>query len=274
MSGTCARSALTFNSGSRPAGCGSRSTRPSLYGLEAHLASLIRLVDDFDPAVVVIDPLSSMLHAGSSSEVMTMLIREVDFLKSRGVTAMFTTLTGMEHLEQSGVAVSSLIDTWLLTRAVETNGERTRVLYLIKSRGTSHSNQLAEFELTDNGIRILDPYIGPAGVLTGSARLAQEAADTAERLKRAQEVQARQRDLHRRREAVEAQVAALWRGYEAEAEAAQQLAAEDQESADRVRDLRQVMAAHRSAPATATGDDGRSSALRGDGREGDPDDRA
>ena len=234
-----------------------QSTRPSLYGLEAHLASLMRLVNDFDPAVVVVDPISSMLHAGSSSEVVTMLIREVDFLKSRGLTAMFTTLTGMEHLEHSGVAVSSLIDTWLLTRAVETNGERTRVLYLIKSRGTSHSNQLAEFELTDNGIRILDPYIGAAGVLTGSARLSQEAADTALNLKRSQEVQSRQRELHRRREAVEAQVAALWRGYETDAEAVQQLVAEDQDRADRLRGLRQVMAQHRSAPDTRTDDDGR-----------------
>ena len=105
------------------------STRPSLYGLEAHLAMLMRLVDDFDPAVVVVDPLTSMLHAGSRSEVMTMLVRVVDFLKSRGITAMFTTLTGAEHLEESDVAISSLIDTWLLTRTVEANGERSRVLY-------------------------------------------------------------------------------------------------------------------------------------------------
>ena len=128
--------------------------------------------------------------------------------------------------------------------------------------------------MTDNGIRILDPYIGPAGVLTGSARLLQEAADTAQNVQRAQEVEARQRELQRRREAVEAQVAALWREYEAKAEGARQLLAEDRDRADRLFDLRQAMALHRSAPDTRTDDNGALPAGRGDGPGGEPDDRA
>ena len=246
-----------------------QSLRPSLYGLETHLATLMRLVDEFDPAVMVVDPLSSMLHAGSRLETTAMLVRVVDFLKGRGITVMFTTLTGTEHLEQSGAAISSLVDTWLLTRTVETNGERNRILYLIKSRGTRHSNQLAEFELTDHGIRILDPYIGPAGVLTGSARLTQEAADSAQQVARTQEIDTRGRDLARRREAVEAQVAALWREFEAEADAVHQLRTDAAAGESGRADLRAVMGRHRWAPISAAGENGTPPPRAGDGPLGD-----
>ncbi len=152
---------------------------------------------------------------------------------------------------------------------METNGERNRVLYLIKSRGTSHSNQLAEFELTDHGIRILDPYIGPAGVLTGSARLTQEAADTAQSLARAQEIDTRGRDLQRRREAVEAQVAALWRDFEAEADAVQQLRTDAAAGESGRADLRAVMGRHRWAPTSSAGENGTPPPRAGDGPLGD-----
>ena len=151
------------------------STRPSAYGLEMHLATLHKLVNEFQPRVVVIDPITTFLRAGSSSEAEGMLMRLIDFLKSQRITAVLTSLThGGDALETTQSSVSSLIDTWLLVRDIESRGERNRGLYVLKSRGMAHSNQIREFLLTDHGIDLLDVERGPDGVLIGSMRSARQ----------------------------------------------------------------------------------------------------
>ncbi len=186
------------------------AARPMLFGLEMHLASIHKIVMDFKPEAVVMDPISNMLLIGESYEVKAMLMRVIDFLKGQGITALFTSLTGGgEALEQSGVGISSLMDTWLLVRILETNGERNRLLYVLKSRGMAHSNQMREFQLTDNGIRLVDVYIGPGQVLTGSARIVQETADKAEKDAEEQAVARRQRELAQEQASLEAQIRSL-----------------------------------------------------------------
>ena len=149
-------------------------TRPSLLGLEAHLSSMQDLVTEHDPSVVVMDPISDLLTAGANRDVSSMLTRQVDFRKVRGVTAMFTILAHDGHLEHTSQQIASLIDVWLLMRTHEANGERNRSLSVLKARGTAHSNQVREFLLTERGIELVDVH-GLGEVLTGSARLAEEA---------------------------------------------------------------------------------------------------
>ncbi len=191
-----------------------RCVRPSLLGLEAHLAAMQALVEEFAPSVVVVDPISDLV--GSSRDVRSMLTRQVDFLKARSVTAMFTSLAADEH-ESTDQLVASLIDTCLLVRTLEGNGEHNRVLSVLKSRGMAHSNQVREFLLTDRGIELADVYVGPQGVLTGSARSAQEAKERTDAVERQEDLEQRRSSLQRQRESVEAQVAGLWRDFANEA---------------------------------------------------------
>jgi circadian clock protein KaiC len=193
------------------------AARPTLHGLEMHLATMYKAVRDFQPEAVLIDPISNLISVGTYEELKATLIRLVDFLKTSQITAMFTNLThGGSALESTEAGVSSLMDAWLLLRDLETNGERNRVLYLLKSRGMSHSNQLREFLITDRGIELTEAYTGPEGVLTGSARLAQAAKERAAALTRAQDIQRRQRELDRKRREVESQIAALRGALESE----------------------------------------------------------
>jgi circadian clock protein KaiC len=194
------------------------SSRPTLYGLETHLAVMHKQIKELNPRVVIIDPISNLVNTGSSTEVRSMLLRLVDFLKSRQITALFTSLSSpdMKNLEQTDVGISSIMDTWLLLRDIELGGERNRGLYVLKSRGMAHSNQIREFVLTDQGIDIRNVYIGPEGVLTGSMRLAQEARERAEKTSRQLEIEAKQRNLNRKRAALEAQIAALRAEFEGE----------------------------------------------------------
>jgi circadian clock protein KaiC len=187
------------------------ATRPTFHGLEMHLATMLRLVHDFRPRVVVVDPISNMLAAGTADEAQAMLLRLVDSLKHQQITALFTNLTsaGDASLEQTDLGVSSIVDTWILLRDIELGGERNRGMYVLKSRGMAHSNQIREFLLTDRGIELRDVYVGPEGVLTGSMRLAQEARERAAAIVREREGDRRRRKLERRRAAVEAQLAAL-----------------------------------------------------------------
>jgi circadian clock protein KaiC len=187
-----------------------RASRPTLYGLEMHLATMHREIVDFDPRIVIVDPVTNLTTSGSETEINAMLMRLIDFLKARQVTALFTSLTsGAEAIEQTAVGISSLMDTWLLVRIIEEGGERNRGLYVLKSRGMAHSNQVREFVMTHRGVELLDVYVGPHGVLTGSARYAQEAKERAEELLRQQEFESRRRGLERRRAAVDAQIMAL-----------------------------------------------------------------
>jgi circadian clock protein KaiC len=193
------------------------ATRPTNYGLETHLTTSIKMINTFQPSVVVLDPINAFVMGENQTEVKTMLLRLVDFLKMKGITAFFTSLTlAGDTMEITDVYISSLIDTWLLLRDIEIGGERNRGLYVLKSRGMEHSNQIREFKLTNHGIELLNVYVGPGGVLTGSARLSQETKDHAEQLLQKQEIVRKQIALQRKREATEAQIVMLQTEFEAE----------------------------------------------------------
>jgi len=186
------------------------ASRPTFYGLEMHLLVTHMLVEEHHPVIVVVDPVTNLVNAGSTMDVHAMAMRLVDYLKGRGITALMTTLTGGgRNLEQSEVNISSLIDTWLLVRDIEADGERNRGLYILKSRGMAHSNQIREFRLTDRGIDLLDVYLGPEGVLTGSARLSQEAKTQAAETERQENAQRRLLEIEAERKSLAAQVSAL-----------------------------------------------------------------
>jgi circadian clock protein KaiC len=198
--------------------------RPSLLGLEAHLFTMQKFVSEFDPAVVVMDPISDLLRIASEVEVSEMLTRQVDFLKAKGVTAFFTSLKyNFADLGETDLQIASLVDTWLLVKTLEGNGEYNRVLYVRKSRGMAHSNQIREFLITGQGVELADVYVGPQGVLTGSARQAQEAKELSDGTARQEDLEQRRLNLERRRDAVEAQTAALWREFQDEADLVGQL---------------------------------------------------
>ena len=209
--------------------------RPSLFGLETHLAAMHREVMRFDPAVVIVDPLSALMNAGEAGDVQAMVLRLVDFLKSRSVTTLFTSLThgNVEHAK-TDVQISSLIDAWLLLYNKESDGEHNRQLYLLKSRGMAHSNQVREFLLTDQGIKLRDVYIGPAGLLTGAARVQQEHKDRTTRLVREQETERKKREVARKRRQIKAQIELLQAELAAEEAEANQLNTEATEREERL----------------------------------------
>jgi circadian clock protein KaiC len=193
------------------------ATRPTLHGLEHHLTTTIKLIQKVKPQIVILDPIDAFVIGSNQVEVKIMLLRLVDFLKTRNITAFFANLTDSnDKNELTDMSISSLIDTWLLLRDIEIGGERNRGLYILKSRGMAHSNQIREFILTDNGIELLDVYVGPEGVLTGSARLSQEAKNDAAQLLRKQEIQRNQFGLELKRAAMEAQIVVLKSEFKAE----------------------------------------------------------
>jgi len=193
------------------------ATRPTLYGLEAHLTTIIKLINKFEPDIIILDPINAFVIGDNQIDVKTMLLRLVDFLKMKRITAFFTSLTSSsDNIEITDVYISSLIDTWLLLRDIEIGGERNKGLYVLKSRGMAHSNQIREFRLTNHGIELLDVYVGPEGVLTGSARLSQQAKDDREQLLRLQEIRHKQIEIERKRKAMEAQIELLRSKFEAE----------------------------------------------------------
>jgi circadian clock protein KaiC len=167
------------------------AARPSLYGFEMHLARMNRDLEEFNPKVIVVDPISAF--RGPSFEIHSTLVRLADICKSKGITVLFTSLSSSgEQMSESERSVSSLMDTWISLKDMEANGERNRVLYLLKSRGMNHSKQLREYHLTNSGIHMVEAYVGPDGVLTGTARLVQEAREREATLSRRQAT-ARQR---------------------------------------------------------------------------------
>jgi len=194
------------------------SARPSLYGLEMHLATMFKEIATFKPHVVIVDPITSLLDTGTDSEGKGMVTRLIDYLKAGQITSLFTSLTqGGHSLQQSEAAMSSLMDAWLLLQDFEGNGERNRLFYVLKARGMAHSNQIREFLISNHGIDIVDAYIGVSGVLTGSARVAQESLEKAVVLANQQEAARLKREVERKREAIERQISGLRAEYEADA---------------------------------------------------------
>ncbi|MGH7116330.1 MAG: circadian clock protein KaiC [Stellaceae bacterium] len=221
-------------------------SRPSLYGLEMHLARMHRDIDQFKPELVVIDPISAF--RGPDTEVHATLLRMIDLLKSRGITALFISLRNEgASLEGTEQGLSSLMDAWIKLIDVEANGERNHLLYVIKARGMSHSNQVREYRITDRGVELIPAYIGPEGVLTGAARLSQEAREQAAAVSRRQEVERRRRDLARRRAVMERQIIELRAALEAEEDETEALAIEDDASETALTTDRAALALRRGA---------------------------
>ena len=198
------------------------SSRPTLQGLEQHLVTVHDVVRAFHPDIVIVDPISDLTMARDEAEVKPTLMRLIDFLKKEQITAVFTCLTSggdaTSAPEDSQISVSSLMDTWLMLRNIEFTGERNRTIFVRKSRGMAHSNQVREFVLSDNGMDLVDVYLGGDRVLTGSARISQEALERAAAALRAQDHQRKLRQLAGKQQAIEAQIAALQAEAEAETE--------------------------------------------------------
>ncbi len=213
--------------------------RPTQSGLEMHLLQIHKLVEQHNPAAVIIDPLTSLM-VGNVNQTHSMLMRLIDFLKTRGITGFFTALTSgrSKEIEETNVGISSLIDTWIFARDVELNGERNRCIHVLKSRGMANSNQVREFLMSKDGIRLLPVYVGGGAVLTGSARLSQEARERAENVLRQQTTEEQRRSLEGKRKTLEAQIEAM-RSEFAQEEARISVAAKQDEQ--RERDLSQDM---------------------------------
>ena len=192
-------------------------SRPTIHGLEMHLIAMHKAVTGFHPDIVIVDPITNLISVGTTPETASMMTRLIDFLKMRGTTTFFTSLTsGGNDLEQSEVGISSLIDTWLMLQIVRSGGERNRTLTIIKSRGMAHSNQASEYRLSNRGVKIVDTYFGAGDVVTGSARLAKEADDAATLLAGAEEIARKQAERERRRKSLERQLVELREQFEAE----------------------------------------------------------
>jgi circadian clock protein KaiC len=227
--------------------------RPTLFGLENHLAAIHKRIRDFDPKIVVVDPISNLACVASQSDVKRMLTRLVDYLKIRQITCLFTCLSHRgEGLEPTDIGISSVVDTWLLIRSIELDGERNRGLSILKSRGMAHSNQIRELVLGPDGFHLTDVYLGPGGVLTGSARLVQEAKELAAGKIQAHEVERRRREVAQKRQEMEARIEAMRAEYEAEEDELNRFIVSDQESGTQRLQYREVMARSRKADVEGT----------------------
>jgi circadian clock protein KaiC len=231
------------------------AVRSTFYGLETHLAQMQKLIDDFKPDAVVVDPITHLINAGEEADVKSMLTRLIDLLKTKQITAMFTNQTHRTDLERTEAEVSSIMDTWILLRDIEIGGERNRGIYVLKSRGMAHSNQIREFLLTSKGVDIVDVYTGPAGVLTGSARLSQETLEKAAEESRIEEIERLQRDLERKRKFMEAQAVALQVEFETKEEEIKQQLNQEKRQEKVLSENRQKMAHSRKAEKELTTND-------------------
>ncbi|MFA5180013.1 MAG: circadian clock protein KaiC [Syntrophales bacterium] len=222
------------------------AARPSLYGLEMHLLTFHKVIEEFNPHIFIIDPISNLAAAGTTSEVKSVLTRLIDYLKMKKITTFLTDLTHFTgSLEHTSEEISSLIDTWLLLRDIELNGERNRGLYILKSRGMAHSNQIQEFLITNKGLDLIDVYTGSGEVLTGSARAVQKAGETASELARRHETARRLREQERKRKALETKIAALRAEFDVETEEVHLIAEEEEKRQATLKEDRLEMAYHR-----------------------------
>jgi len=191
------------------------ASRPTLHGMEQHLVAIHKLIRKFKPQTVVLDPITNLITIGSMSEVKSMLIRLIDFLLEEQITVMFTALSLSTIVsEQTDEGVSSLVDSWVLVRDIEFNGERNRGMYIMKSRGMKHSNQIREFVITDQGIDLVDVYLGADGILTGSAREAQILHEKTGQILKSNALTMKDREIDRKRKVLEAKIANLQSEFE------------------------------------------------------------
>jgi circadian clock protein KaiC len=193
------------------------SSRPSLNGLELHLLTLRKLIKEFKPTTIIIDPISNLITVGSEQEVRSMLVRLIDMLKLNNITALFTSLNKQNDNFRPDLAeesVSSLVDTWITVRDMEGIGERNRGIFIVKSRGMGHSNQVREFVITTKGIQLLDVQLGPDGILTGAARQSNELNKKISEIRLQNEIGRKDREIARKRRVLEANIEALRNEFE------------------------------------------------------------
>lgn len=229
------------------------AARASMRSLEEHLLVLQRSADDFKPSLIVVDAITDFSTMGSGLAVKWMTTRMVDFFKSHGITALFTSLVTGVNLEDSGVGVSSTMDVWMHLVNVSSDLERNRIMYIIKARGMAHSNQVREFFITNEGVKLMEIYTGPSGALLGSARLAQEAAEKRESLDRKQEMEVKKKELFRKRSVLEAQIANLRAELEAQGEEAKRIAGfEKEREREFASDVKKMAAKRHASGAGAT----------------------
>lgn len=218
------------------------SSRPTLYGLEMHLVAMYKLIKKFKPDVVVVDPITNLIAIGSVSEVKSMLTRLIDFLQNEGITALFTALSRITKVnEETDEEVSSLVDAWITVRDMESNGERNRGLYVMKSRGMKHSNQVREFMISQDGLRLVDVYLGPDGVLTGSAREAMQLEEQTGKALRTHAVDRKDREIDRKRKVLAAKISSLTSEFESVEEELNKVYTEEELKRDVLRKMREEM---------------------------------
>lgn len=206
------------------------ASRPMAYGLEMHLIMMRRLIDKFEPSIVIIDPMSNLTNVGTQTDVKFTLTKLIDYLKLKNITAVCTSLVEHESLEGlNAQGISSLIDTWINLRFFENNNERNRGISVIKSRGMAHSNQIREYLLTDHGVKIQDVYLGcSGGLLMGSLRAAQEAKEMVEAVAQSQNAARKKRELESKLKSLDAQITALSSEFEVQKEELNKLTSEDE----------------------------------------------
>jgi circadian clock protein KaiC len=205
------------------------ASRPTLYGLEMHLVAIHKAIKKVKPKVVVLDPITNLITVGTVSDVKSMLVRLIDFLQHEQITVMFTALNVNNIVnEQTDEGVSSLVDAWLLIRDIEMNGERNRGMYIMKSRGMKHSNQVREFVITDRGLDLIDVYLGPDGVLTGSAREAQKVLEETGQVLHTHAVGRKDRELLRKRKVLESKIDSLKTEFESTEEELNKVSIEEE----------------------------------------------
>lgn len=207
------------------------SSRPSLNGLELHLLTLRKLIREYKPTTIIIDPISNLITVGSPQEVRSMLVRLIDMLKINNITALFTSLNKQTENFRPDLAeesVSSLVDTWITVRDMEGIGERNRGLFIVKSRGMGHSNQVREFVITNDGIKLLEVEVGPKGILTGTARKSHQFDKEVSNIKLQNEISRKDREIARKRKVLEANIEALKNEFESAEEELNMLKASEE----------------------------------------------
>ena len=191
------------------------ASRPTLYGLESHLVAIHKMVKKFKPRTVILDPITNLVTVASLSEVKSMLMRLLDFLQNEDITVLFTALMyDKGNSVQTDEGISSIVDAWVQVQDIEKNGERNRGIYIMKSRGMSHSNQVREFVITNNGLELVEVYLGPEGILVGSARQAQELKEATGVEMRTHAATRKDRELDRKKTVLEAKIASLKEEFE------------------------------------------------------------
>jgi len=196
------------------------SARPTLQNLELHLISIQKIIEEFKPKIIVLDPVTNLMSEGINSEIRLMLAHFVDYLKGLKITTLFTAAITLETIKSnpSDEGISAMMDTWILVRDIETNNERNRGIYVLKSRGMNHSAQVREFLITDNGIDLLPIYLTPEGILTGSAKLEHTLKIQEEDKLRENKIKNEKREIARKRKIMEENIAVLREKFESDIE--------------------------------------------------------